>query len=135
MNIRADLEWLLARHEIDDVLDQLGDITDSAVLSPDGTVSVQARKNPKRTAILVLDRLREFPDTHVVAYFNGEVHGWWNGRRLLLTWPTPTGWRASVWHNLFTGLVGYAGSSPLPVASETASVTDPAEAWTRFGGR
>ncbi|WP_157411414.1 hypothetical protein [Actinoplanes rectilineatus] len=135
VNIRSDLEWLLARREIDDALDQLDDISDSTGLTTDGTVVVQVRRNPKRAVLLVLDRLREFPDTHVIAHFNGEVHGWWNGRRLLLAWPTPTGWRASVWHNLFTGIVGYAGSSPLPAASESATVTDPAEAWTRFGSR
>ncbi|MEU4422956.1 hypothetical protein AB0F81_20210 [Actinoplanes sp. NPDC024001] len=133
VNIRADLAWLLDHDAIDDALDRLDDIADAVYRTADGTVVIQARKDPKRTVIDALDRLRDFPDTHVVAYSNGEAHGWWNGRRLLLAWPTRTGLLASVWRNLFLGVAGYAGNRPLPAPTGTALVSSPDEAWIKLG--
>ncbi|AVT30216.1 hypothetical protein C6361_12735 [Plantactinospora sp. BC1] len=133
-HIRADLVWILQRNEIDDALDRLDDVVDAVERIADGTVIVRTQKDPRRTVINVLDRLCDFPDTHIVARAAIDVHGWWDGRRrLVLASPTRAGWQAALWRNLLTGIAGYAGSRPLPTPTETALVTNPMEAWTKFG--
>jgi hypothetical protein len=132
-HIHADMEWILQRNEIDDALDKLDGMVDAVECTADDTVVVRTQKDPRRILINVLDQLRDFPATHVVARAAIDVHGWWDGRRLVLASPAGAAWRAAVWRNLLTGLVGYAGSRPLPAPTETALVANPVEAWTKFG--
>ncbi|GIF25721.1 hypothetical protein BJ973_003998 [Actinoplanes tereljensis] len=134
-NIRSDMAWLLDRNELDDALDALYDIPGTVERATDGAVVVRTTKDAKRMAISVLDRLSDFPNTHVAVYAQTEVHGWWDRRqrRLILAEPVPAGWRATVWRNLMAGIAGLGSNRALPPPSETTIVANPAEAWAKMG--
>ncbi|MEV4343528.1 hypothetical protein AB0J83_03480 [Actinoplanes sp. NPDC049596] len=136
-NIRSDMTWLLGRHKLDDALDGLHDIPGTVERAADGAVVVRTTKDGKRMTIGVLDRLSDFPNTHVITYAGTEIHGWWDRRRrrLLLAEPTSAGWRATVWRNLMAGIAGLGTNRPLPPQSETMIVASPAEAWARLAKR
>ncbi|MGA5303901.1 hypothetical protein ACPCHT_28530 [Nucisporomicrobium flavum] len=134
VNIRADVTWLLDRDELDDALDLLDGVVDEVQRADNGAVIARTDKDPKRTVIAVLDRLREFPGTHVVVLGSSEIHGWWDGRRLMLAKPAPTGWEISVWRNLMVGIAGFAGARSLPAPTQTARAADPADAWAELVG-
>ncbi|MEO3777955.1 hypothetical protein ABGB16_14130 [Micromonospora sp. B11E3] len=79
--------------------------------------------------IAVLDALRDFPDVHVIAEGAPEVHGRWNGRRLLLVSWSGRNWRAESWASLLTGLAGYARAVPLRHPDRQWTVSDPQDAF------
>jgi hypothetical protein len=128
-NIRNEVRWLIARHPIDDLLSTF---TETAVRAPDGKVTIHTTKQPRRTVLTALDKLRDYPDTHVLVCDpdGQETHGWWNGRRLRLLTPTADGWMDELWPNLFTGIASYAKGHPLPAAATKTIVraTEPLQA-------
>jgi hypothetical protein len=132
-NICADLLGLLNRTPLDDALDTLDGIAESVEVAADGTVTVRSHKDARRTAINVLDRLRDFPDTHVVVQAAIEVHGWWNGRRLILARPVRHGWQADKWSPVLAGIAGFTGDRQIPPPTSTRTVASPAEAWAELG--
>jgi hypothetical protein len=124
---------LLDRTKLDEIVGTLQDLANSVERLPGGEVLLSTQRDPKRTVITALDRLRDAPDTHVIVRGSSEVHGWWNGRRLLLTVPSRNGWNASVWKNLMVGIAGFGGARPWPAPTHSEQVTSCAEAWARFG--
>ncbi|WP_102656167.1 hypothetical protein [Verrucosispora sp. ts21] len=107
-NFVTELDWILQRSALHDAVDRLA----SAQL--DGTVVRVARGRTTRQAVLAaLDALRNFPDVHVVSDDEPTVHGWWNGRRLLLVTKAGIGWRAERWERLITGIAAYSRGTPL----------------------
>ncbi|WP_426514283.1 hypothetical protein ACPPVO_28865 [Dactylosporangium sp. McL0621] len=121
-DIAADAGELLVRSAFDDAVDAIPESIGTVQRSDAGGVLVDTSKDPRRTALLVLDLLRDFPDTHVTVRgaAGTDTHGWWNGRRLVLLQPFGGRWRGSLWPGLMTGIATYAkGASPLPTASRT----------------
>jgi hypothetical protein len=129
-DIRADAEGLLSRSPFDEAVDAIPESVGTVARTAEGGVTVEALKDSRKTALLVLDLLRDFPDTHVaVQGASGVVvHGWWNGRRLLLATRTGGLWRAMLWPSLFTGIATYARATPLPAAGRSWQVTSAAAA-------
>ncbi|WP_433065500.1 hypothetical protein [Dactylosporangium sp. CS-033363] len=120
--IAADAGELLVRSPFDDAVDAIPDSVGTVQRSDHGGVLVDTSKDPRRTTLLVLDLLRDFPDTHVTVRgaAGTETHGWWNGRRLVLLTPFGGRWRGSLWPGLMTGIATYAkGASQLPTAART----------------
>ncbi|MFG2044050.1 hypothetical protein [Dactylosporangium sp. NPDC048998] len=121
-DIAADAGELLVRSPFDDAVDAIPESVGTVQRTDGGGVLVETTKDPRRTALLVLDLLRDFPDTHVAVRgtTGTETHGWWNGRRLVLLAPFGGRWRGSLWPGLMTGIATYAkGASPLPAAART----------------
>jgi hypothetical protein len=121
-DIAADAGELLVRSAFDDAVDAIPESIGTVQRSDSGGVHVDTSKDPRRTALLVLDLLRDFPDTHVTVRGGAgtETHGWWNGRRLVLLSPFGGRWRGSLWPGLMTGIATYAkGASHLPAAART----------------
>ncbi|GAA0400559.1 hypothetical protein GCM10009541_49630 [Micromonospora gifhornensis] len=107
-NFVTELDWILRRSALHDAVDRL----DGARL--DGSVVHVARGRTTRQAVIAaLDALRDFPDVQVVSDDEPAVHGWWNGRRLLLVTRTGAGWRAEIWSHLMTGIAAYSRGTPL----------------------
>ncbi|WP_432968176.1 hypothetical protein [Dactylosporangium sp. CA-233914] len=120
--IAVDAGELLVRSLFDDAVDAIPESVGSVQRSDTGGVLVDTVKDPRRTTLLVLDLLRDFPDTHVTVRGSAgtETHGWWNGRRLVLLTPFGGRWRGSLWPGLMTGIATYAkGASQLPAAART----------------
>ncbi|MFB9446603.1 hypothetical protein Dvina_28010 [Dactylosporangium vinaceum] len=120
--IAADAGELLVRSPFDDAVDAIPESVGTVQRSDSGGVLVDTSKDPRRTTLLVLDLLRDFPDTHVTVRGSAgtETHGWWNGRRLVLLSPFGGRWRGSLWPGLITGIAMYAkGAAPLPAAART----------------
>ncbi|WP_433089589.1 hypothetical protein ACQP1P_23795 [Dactylosporangium sp. CA-052675] len=120
--IAADAGELLVRSAFDDAVDAIPESVGTVQRSDAGGVLVDTSKDPRRTTLLVLDLLRDFPDTHVTVRgaAGTETHGWWNGRRLVLLQPFGGRWRGSLWPGLMTGIATYAkGASQLPTAART----------------
>lgn len=99
-----EIAWILGRSPLQEAVDAI----EGASLGTDLIVRLAATKDPGKTAIRLLDTLRRFPDVHVVTYTATEVHGWWNGSRLLLVKRQAAVWRAEVWHRLPLGIAMYA---------------------------
>ncbi|WP_432824824.1 hypothetical protein [Dactylosporangium sp. CA-092794] len=121
-DITADAGELLVRSAFDDAVDAIPGSVGVVQRGDGGGVLVETTKDPRRTTLLVLDLLRDFPDTHVTVRGTAgtETHGWWNGRRLVLLTPFGGRWRGSLWPGLMTGIATYAkGASPLPPAGRT----------------
>ncbi|MEV8515293.1 hypothetical protein [Dactylosporangium sp. NPDC051484] len=121
-DITADAGELLVRSPFDDAVDTIPGSVGTVQRADGGGVLVETTKDPRRTTLLVLDLLRDFPDTHVAVRGSAgtETHGWWNGRRLVLLTPFGGRWRGSLWPGLMTGIATYAkGASPLPAAART----------------
>ncbi|GAA4245499.1 hypothetical protein GCM10022255_013130 [Dactylosporangium darangshiense] len=121
-DVAADTSELLVRSAFDDAVDAIPESVGIVQRTDAGGVRVDTAKDPRRTALLVLDLLRDFPDTHVTVRGSAgtETHGWWNGRRLVLLSPFGGRWRGSLWPGLMTGIATYAkGASPLPAAART----------------
>ncbi|MFI5907844.1 hypothetical protein [Dactylosporangium sp. NPDC051541] len=120
--IAADAGELLVRSAFDEAVDAIPESVGTVQRSDSGGVLVDTSKDPRRTTLLVLDLLRDFPDTHVTVRGGAgtETHGWWNGRRLVLLSPFGGRWRGSLWPGLMTGIAMYAkGAAPLPAAART----------------
>ncbi|MGI5241289.1 hypothetical protein [Dactylosporangium sp. CA-139066] len=121
-DVAADAGDLLVRSAFDDAVDAIPESIGTVQRTDGGGVLVGTGKDPRRTTLLVLDLLRDFPDTHVTVRGTAgtETHGWWNGRRLILLSPFGGRWRGSLWPGLMTGIATYAkGASPLPAAART----------------
>ncbi|MER7008639.1 hypothetical protein ABT297_37090 [Dactylosporangium sp. NPDC000555] len=122
-DIAADAGELLVRSPFDDAVDAIpGAVGTVQRADGGGGVLVETTKDPRRTTLLVLDLLRDFPDSHVTVRGSAgtETHGWWNGRRLVLLTPFGGRWRGSLWPGLMTGIATYAkGASALPAAART----------------
>jgi hypothetical protein len=104
-----ELDWILSRDALHDAVDRLS----NAHISVDSVVRVATSKNTRRAVLAALDALRDFPDVHVVAEGRPEVHGWWNGRRLLLVTRVGAAWQAELWSQLLTGIATYGRGVPL----------------------
>ncbi|ADU11420.1 hypothetical protein ML5_5972 [Micromonospora sp. L5] len=104
----AELRSIVRRSALDDAVDRLaGARLDGSV------VRIAPGRTARKAVIAALDALRDFPDVHVVSADEPAVHGWWNGRRLLLVTRTGASWRAEVWTQLMTGIAAYSRGTPL----------------------
>ncbi|MEU0546747.1 hypothetical protein [Micromonospora sp. NPDC005979] len=120
----AELGWILGRSALHDAVDRLT----GAQLDSGSVVRVTGGRTTRQAVIAALDGLRDFPDVQVASEGEPTVHGWWNGRRLLLVTRTGATWRAETWSNLMTGIAAYSRGTPLrpPDRRWTASGPDDA---------
>ncbi|SCF19411.1 hypothetical protein GA0074696_3333 [Micromonospora purpureochromogenes] len=120
----AELRWILGRTALHDAVDRLH----GAYLDEGSTIRVTLGRSTRLAVIGALDALRDFPDAHVASEDGPEVHGWWNGRRLLLVTRSGATWRAEVWSNLMTGIATYSRGTPLRPADRRWTASSPENA-------
>ncbi|MFF3868198.1 hypothetical protein [Micromonospora sp. NPDC001898] len=125
----AELSWILGRSALQDAVDRLTD----ARLDSGCVVRVPAGRTTRLAVLAALDGLRDFPDTQVASDAEPAVHGWWNGRRLLLATRTGATWRAVMWSHLMTGIAAYSRGTPLPPPGRRWTASGPDDAFTSTG--
>ncbi|MEU1687924.1 hypothetical protein [Micromonospora sp. NPDC005707] len=123
-NFVAELGWILGRTALHDAVDRLT----NARLDSSSVVRVTGGRNTRQTVIAGLDALRDFTDVHVTSDGEPTVHGWWNGRRLLLVTRLGATWRAEIWCNLMTGIAIYSRGTPLRPPDRRWTASAPEEA-------
>ncbi|MEU8386672.1 hypothetical protein [Micromonospora sp. NPDC048843] len=121
----AELGWILGRSALHDAVDRLI----GAWLDSGSVVRVTGGRTTRQAVISALDALRDFPDVQVASEGEPAVHGWWNGRRLLLVTRTGATWRAETWSNLMTGIAAYSRGTPLRPPDRRLTASGPDDAF------
>ncbi|MFG2054183.1 hypothetical protein ACGFI9_09130 [Micromonospora sp. NPDC048930] len=124
-NFVAELGWILGRTALHDAVDRLT----NARLDSGSVVHVKGGRSTRQAVIAALDALRDFSDVHVTSDGEPAVHGWWNGRRLLLVTRFGATWRAEVWSHLMTGIATYSRGTPLRPPDRRWTASGPDEAF------
>ncbi|MEU8186708.1 hypothetical protein [Micromonospora carbonacea] len=125
----SELGWILTRSALQDAVDRLG----GARLDNGSVVRVTAGRTTRLAVLSALDALRDFPDTQVASDAEPAVHGWWNGRRLILTTRTGMTWRGEMWLHLMTGIAAYSRGTQLPRPDRRWTASGPDDAFASAG--